>query len=104
MDFPDEIQVDIFCHLDRLSLEALKLTRSRFEPLIDAKMGSACLRALVNVVLTLKKYKTFVVEAVLAAIDEVYDENGYIVPYFKVSEEHAWHFSILPLIESKNSG
>ncbi|KAH7719148.1 hypothetical protein AAVH_13398 [Aphelenchoides avenae] len=46
-------------------------------------MGSACLRALVNVVLTLKKYKTFVVEAVLAAIDEVYDENGYIVPYFK---------------------
>lgn len=86
MDFPDEIQVDIFRGLDRLSLEALKPTSSRFEPLIDAKMGSVCLRALVNVVLSLKKYKTFVVEAVLAEPDEAVDENGYIVPYYQVRD------------------
>lgn len=89
MDFPDEIQVGIFSHLDRLSLEALKLTCSRFELLIDAKMGSVCRRALVNVVLTLKKYKTYVVEAVPAITEGVYDANGYIVPYYTVSEENS---------------
>ncbi|KAH7706844.1 hypothetical protein AAVH_25929, partial [Aphelenchoides avenae] len=33
--------------------------------------------------LTLKKYRTYVVEAELAEPDEVVDENGYVVPYFK---------------------
>lgn len=34
MDFPDEIRVDIFSHLDRLSLEVLKRTCRRFERII----------------------------------------------------------------------
>lgn len=82
MDYPDEILVDIFLHLDRLSLEALKLSSRHFQPLIDAKMASVCRRILTNVVLVLKKYKTYVVEAVLE--DEV-DSNGRLIPYYKVA-------------------
>lgn len=68
MDLPDEILVDIFLPLDRLSLEALKLTRRRFQPLIDTKLSVVCVRGLTNVVLELRNYKTYVVEAVLEPI------------------------------------